>query len=279
MATLLQVGFGSGGMAVLDLLCRDARLTHFTLIEPDAYEAHNAARHYFPPSMAGRPKIELAAEHVRRFRPDAELALFPVDLMDADRAAVIAEAFAACDLAVCAVDREPPKFFFNDLCLRFRKAWTLGEVLSGGIGGWLHLFAPGGACYGCASSALRRTVTVETAPPPDYSHPDGANAETRVPASMASVHAVASWQALATLNILDNPPPAEGWSRLLTFREVPGVFADAMATKPYVWPRVADCPFCGGGGPTPIGEDLDAALELAIDRLAGEADGGPAGDA
>jgi len=60
--------------------------------------------------------------------------------MDPDRAAEIAEAFAACDLAVCAVDREPAKFFFNDLCLRFRKAWTLGEVLSGGIGGWLHLF-------------------------------------------------------------------------------------------------------------------------------------------
>ena len=36
MAHLVQVGAGSGGMPVLDLVCRDPRITRLTLIEPDA---------------------------------------------------------------------------------------------------------------------------------------------------------------------------------------------------------------------------------------------------
>ncbi len=34
MAHLIQVGAGSGGMPVLDMLCRDARIMRVTLIEP-----------------------------------------------------------------------------------------------------------------------------------------------------------------------------------------------------------------------------------------------------
>ncbi len=47
LAHLLQVGAGSGGMPVLDMVCRDARITHVTLIEPDVYKDHNVERHLF----------------------------------------------------------------------------------------------------------------------------------------------------------------------------------------------------------------------------------------
>ena len=60
MTHLLQVGAGSGGMPVLDLLCREARVTHLTLIEPDVYKPHNVERHYFPVSAVGKPKGALA---------------------------------------------------------------------------------------------------------------------------------------------------------------------------------------------------------------------------
>ena len=61
MAHLFQVGAGSGGMPVLDMLCRDPRITRVTLIEPDVYKPHNVERHLFPLSAVGEPKAELAA--------------------------------------------------------------------------------------------------------------------------------------------------------------------------------------------------------------------------
>ena len=58
MAHLLQVGAGSGGMPVLDMLCRDPRITRVTLIEPDVYKPHNVERHLFPLSAVGESKAD-----------------------------------------------------------------------------------------------------------------------------------------------------------------------------------------------------------------------------
>ena len=57
MAHLLQVGAGSGGMPVLDAVCRDPRITRVTLIEPDVYKPHNVERHVFPCSAVGQAKL------------------------------------------------------------------------------------------------------------------------------------------------------------------------------------------------------------------------------
>src|SRR6516165_4397663 len=108
MAHLFQVGAGSGGMPVLDMVCRDARIDRVTLVEPDVYKPHNVQRHLFPLSACGWPKGGLAE---------------------------------------CAADNEPAKYHFDGLMRRHGKPWTLGEVLSGGIGGLVHRFVPGGACY------------------------------------------------------------------------------------------------------------------------------------
>ena len=48
VAHLIQVGAGSGGMPVLDMVCRDPRVTRVTLVEPDVYKSHNVERHLFP---------------------------------------------------------------------------------------------------------------------------------------------------------------------------------------------------------------------------------------
>ena len=54
MAHLVQVGAGSGGMPVLDMVCRDPRITRVTLVEPDVYKPHNVERHLFPLSAVGK---------------------------------------------------------------------------------------------------------------------------------------------------------------------------------------------------------------------------------
>jgi len=174
MAHLFQVGAGSGGMPVLDLVCRDPRVTRVTLVEPDVYKPHNVERHLFPPSAVGERKADLAARWLRERRPDLQVATFLCDLCDPDMQPTLDEVARSADLGVCAADNEPAKYHWDALMRRHSRPWTLGEVLSGGIGGFVHAFVPGGPCYGCVASRLQRDVVVDRAPTPDYSQPGGA---------------------------------------------------------------------------------------------------------
>ena len=65
-------------------------------------------------------------------------------------------------------------------------------ALSGGIGGFVHWFVPGGPCYGCVASHLQRSVTVDEAQAPDYSQPGGPGPGDRPSRpSKASIEAIA----------------------------------------------------------------------------------------
>ncbi len=269
MAHLIQIGAGSGGMPVLDMRCRDRRITCVTLIEPDVYKPHNVERHLFPLAAVGRRKADLAACWLKERRPDLEVHLHIGDLMDRERQTEINQAVASADIGVCAADNEPAKFHWDALMRRHAKPWTLGEVLSRGIGGFVHWFAPGGPCYGCVASHLQRNIVVDASPPPDYANPGGAVAETTIPASMASIHAIASLHALVTLDLLENPNDyAPGFtSLLLTLRRAPGVFEEPFRPYRFRVPRAADCLICRPP-PTPSSvEDLDVALDEALARL------------
>ncbi len=270
MAHVVQVGAGSGGMVVLDLLCRDPRITRITLIEPDVYKPHNAVRHYFPPSSAGRLKAQLAAEWLRSFRPELELHTLECDLLDPARQAEIEAAIGSADVGVCAVDQEPAKYHWDALMRKHCKPWTLGEVLSGGIGGFVHWFTPGldaqSACYGCVASHLQRAIEVEKPAAPDYSQPGGALPETTVPAGKASIHAIASLHALATLSLLHEGKTPGFNTLLLTLEQVPDVFAEAFRTHRLTIPRSPECLICQEAPPLEA-TDLDAALDQALSRL------------
>src|ERR1700704_3882805 len=100
MAHLLQVGAGSGGMPVLDLVCRDPRITGVTLIEPDIYKPHNVERHLFPAAAAGQSKAELARDWLRERRPDLDVEILIHDLCDGAAAAAIERAAAAADIGI-----------------------------------------------------------------------------------------------------------------------------------------------------------------------------------
>lgn len=264
---VLQVGAGSGGIVVLDLVARDPRVTRVTLVEPDVYKPHNVYRHLFPPAAAGRLKADLAAEWVRERRPDIVVETVVADLTDPGRATEFQRIAVSCDVGVCAVDNEAAKYAFDALMRGAGKPWTLGEVLSGGIGGWVHRFAPGGACYGCVAAHLRRTVTEEApAPAPDYSAPGGPVQETTVPASRASIGVIAALHATLTLDVLGGTPPPDFTSLLFTLAAVPGVFDAAYRPYRFAIPKAAACLVCATG-PAPAGEELDVALDQALARL------------
>jgi molybdopterin/thiamine biosynthesis adenylyltransferase len=268
MAHLLQVGAGSGGMPVLDLVCREPAITRVTLIEPDVYKPHNVHRHLFPPSAVDGKKAELASRWLRERRPDLKVALIIGSLLDRTLAGRIDEAAAAADIGVCAADNEPAKHHFDALMRRHGKPWTLGEVLSGGIGGFVHWFTPGGPCYGCVASFLKRSVTTDEAKAPDYSQPGGPAPEVTVPASCASIHFIASLHAHLTLQLLARQHDfAPGFTTLLfTLEQVPGVFAEAYRPHRFSIPRSAEC-LCCGEQTAPPTQDVDKALQDALDRL------------
>jgi molybdopterin/thiamine biosynthesis adenylyltransferase len=266
LAHLVQVGAGSGGMTVLDILCRDPRITQVTLIEPDSYKPHNVVRHQFPLSALGQQKADLAARWLKERRPDLRVELLVCDLLDPAYAEKIAAAVQAGDIGICAADNEPAKFHFDALMRRRHKPWTLGEVLSGGIGGFVHWFNPGGPCYGCVASFLRRSVKTDISKPPDYSAPGGPAPETTIPASRASIQVIASLHAQVTLQLLTqggNYSP--GFTSLLfTLEKVPGVFDEAFRAHRFRIPRSSDCLTCRDAS---LPADLDRALDDALTRL------------
>lgn len=272
---LFQVGAGSGGIVVLDLVARDPRVTRITLVEPDVYKAHNVHRHLFPPPMVGRLKADLAAEWLRERRPELAVETLAADLTDPALLPQFEALAAACDVGVCAVDNEPAKYTFDALMRRASKSWTLGEVLSGGIGGWVHKFTPDGPCYGCVASHLQRTVTEEpAAPAPDYANPGGAVAETTVPASKVSIGVIAGLHAAVTLDLLASggrqvagEPDGEFTSLLFTLARVPGVFDGAYRPYRFRIPKSAACLICSATPAPAAGEDLDVALDQALSRL------------
>jgi molybdopterin/thiamine biosynthesis adenylyltransferase len=273
MAHLFQVGAGSGGMPVLDLLAREPAVTRVTVVEPDVYKSHNVGRHLFPESAVGRLKADLAADWLRERRPDLEVRVLACDLLDPKVQADLGDMVASCDVGVCAADNEPAKYHFDLLMRRAGKPWTLGEVLSGGIGGFVHRFVPGGPCYGCVASHLQRSVTVDNAKAPDYSQPGGPVEEATVPASKASIAAVAGLHAVLTLELLADPAGYDpGFTTLLlTLKRVPGMFEEPFRPFRFRIPRAAECLICRAAespiAPTIASEDLDVALDQALARL------------
>lgn len=269
MAHLFQVGAGSGGMPVLDMVCRDVRITRVTLVEPDVYKPHNVERHLFGRSDVGQPKALLAERWLKERRPDLDVHLLISDVRDPATQRQMHEAAATADVGVCAADNEAAKYHWDALMRQHGKPWTLGEVLSGGIGGFVHWFRAGGPCYGCVASHLQRSVEVEKPSVPDYSNPGAAVAETTVPAGKAAIGTIASLHALVTLDLLANPAGYDpGFtSLLLTLQRVPDVFEEAFRPYRFRVARAADCLICQAR-PTPSSvEELDVALAQALARL------------
>src|SRR5260221_9779064 len=136
-------------MPVLDLLCRDPRITKLTLVEPDIYKPHNVERHLFAPDNIGENKGDLAKTWLKKRRPDLEVRLLDCDLLDPRRQEELERVASEADLGICAADNEIAKYHWDALMRKHGKPWTLGEVLSGGIGGVFFLFFVGGAFFWC----------------------------------------------------------------------------------------------------------------------------------
>jgi len=109
MVKLIQVGAGSGGMPVLDLVCRDPRISDVLLIEPDIFKPHNVCGTSLPAPEWGRPKVKLDAAWLRERCPHVAVRTLAGDLLDPQSAEQLQQEAAQANMGICAADNEPAK--------------------------------------------------------------------------------------------------------------------------------------------------------------------------
>ena len=243
MAHLVQVGLGSGGMSVIDMLVRDMRISKLTLIEPDLLKPHNLLRHLLSADNIGKPKLLSAVKWLNDRNSNLEIISIQAFLQDPEKQEQINCAIKGADFGVCAVDNEEAKYHWCSLMRQHGIPWTLGEVLSGGIGGFVHTFVPGGPCYACACTYLKREGPKDSKDSkPDYSNPSGEVEEARIPASYASIQAIASLHALATMDVLDGKIISSSF--LLPLQKVEGIFSESLKKIVVNITKNESCLFC-----------------------------------
>ena len=266
MAHLVQVGLGSGGMSVIDMLVRDMRISKVTLIEPDILKPHNLPRHLLGSHNVGKTKLLSAVKWLKDRNENLEIIAIEAFLQDPEKQDLINNAIKGADFGVCAVDNEEAKYHWCSLMRQHGIPWTLGEVLSGGIGGFVHTFVPGGPCYACACTYLKREGPKDSKDSkPDYSNPSGEVEEARIPASFASIQTIASLHALATMDLLD--AKISPLSFLLPLQKVEGIFSESLKKIVVNVSKNESCLFCSKAPDAFL--DVDDLLQKKLKELSG----------
>lgn len=203
---------GLGCPASLALASQGVR--HLTLLDPDLVDATNLHRQpWHHPADVGRPKVDSAAERLRRQFP----ALSVEPRRETVHAANAETLFRAHDLVIDATDGVHTKFLLSDASVLTGTPLVYGGVLR--FEGLALRIEPGGPCLRCL---------FET-PPVDVP----TCAEAGVLGSMAGV--VGGLQAL--LAGTPNAAPGEAWLHV-----VDGL---ALAFRRVRVRRRADCEACG----------------------------------
>lgn len=143
-ARVLLVGAGGLGSPAAIYLAA-AGVGHITLVDFDRVELSNLQRQpLYGHGDVGRPKVEAAAEALRRINPLVHVE--PMDLrLTADNAA---EQVAACDLVVDGCDNLAARHAVNRACVALGKPFVYGSIYQ--FEGQIGVFAMTGApCYAC----------------------------------------------------------------------------------------------------------------------------------
>jgi molybdopterin-synthase adenylyltransferase len=151
---VLIVGVGGLGSPA-SLYLAAAGVGTLGLIDGDVVELSNLQRQIVHETCGiGRPKVESAAEKIRRLNPDVAVRPYPERLTAANAADIVAD----YDFVVDATDGFESKFLVNDVCVAENKPFSHGGVQR--FEGQTMTVLPGrSACYRC----------VFEAPPPEGS--------------------------------------------------------------------------------------------------------------
>jgi molybdopterin/thiamine biosynthesis adenylyltransferase/rhodanese-related sulfurtransferase len=218
-AKVLCIGTGGLG-APLGVYLAAAGVGRIGLVDFDTVDLTNLQRQIlFSTSDVGRPKIEAAAERLRRMNPDIQIDTFETRLTSENAL----DLFKDYDLIVDGTDNFPTRYLVNDACVLLGKQNVYGSIFR--FEGQVTVFgAPGGPCYRC----------LYPEPPPPGLVPSCA--EGGVLGVLPGI--VGSIQAAETLKlILGRGEPLIG--RLLLFDAL------AMRFRELKLRKNTECPVCG----------------------------------
>lgn len=166
------VGIGGTGSAVAEQLAR-LGVRRFYLFDPDILTASNITRVYGSfPADVGRRKVDVAAEHLRRIAPDAEVATFAsmITLEETAKELLDADVIFGCtdDNAGRLVVSRAASYLLTPVI-------DCGVLLSSGCGGRLEgidgrvtVLAPGTACLVCRNRINLQRASAEMLTPDEH---------------------------------------------------------------------------------------------------------------
>jgi molybdopterin/thiamine biosynthesis adenylyltransferase/rhodanese-related sulfurtransferase len=228
---VLLVGVGGLGSPVT-LYLAAAGVGKLGVVDFDLVDATNLQRQVLHNlDRVGRPKVESAAETVRRLNPDVEVAAYPERLS----AANALEIMAGYDVVVDGADNFPVRYLMNDASLHLRVPVVHGSIFR--FEGQATVFRPyEGPCYRCLFPE----------PPPPELAPSCAEAGVLgvLPGIIGSLQAVETIKLL--LGIGD---PLVG--RLLTYDSLRQEFHTLQIR------RDPDCPACSDEQRVPVLVEYD----------------------
>lgn len=148
--SVLCVGLGSGGSAIVDQLARSG-IGHFVLWDMDRLESHNVGRHTCTLRDLGRRKVLAVRDHIRAINPAARVDVVHKDVLqcvapgsDLDR--TVAEA----DCVIVGTDNNASRYAVNETAWRHRKTALYGRAFTRASGGdVIQVVPPDMPCYAC----------------------------------------------------------------------------------------------------------------------------------
>jgi molybdopterin-synthase adenylyltransferase len=228
-ARVLVVGAGGLGCPASLALAR-AGVGHLTLVDPDSVDVTNLHRQLWHRTAdVGRPKVESAAEGLRRAFPALRVEA-RAERVDGGNAEAL---FRAHDAVVDATDGTGTKLFLSDVAVATGVPLVYGGVLR--MQGQAMRVEPGGPCLRCVYEEPPTADAVPTC------------AQAGVLGSMAGL--VGASQALLVLERLEGAPRVEGES---TLHVLDGV---ALRSRRVRVRRVPDCEGCARPRPLVFTEE------------------------
>jgi sulfur-carrier protein adenylyltransferase/sulfurtransferase len=143
-AKVLLVGTGGLG-APLGLYLAAAGVGRIGLVDFDTVDYTNLQRQVlFGTSDVGRPKIEVAAGHLRNLNPEIQVDQFETRLTSENALDILRD----YDIVVDGTDNFPTRYLVNDACVLLGKPNVYGSIFR--FEGQITVFGyPGGPCYRC----------------------------------------------------------------------------------------------------------------------------------
>jgi adenylyltransferase/sulfurtransferase len=231
-AKVCLVGVGGLGSSIATQLAAMG-VGHLRLVDRDVVEYSNLHRqHLYDMDSLGRPKVEVAAQKLRKLNPNIEVEPLPLSVNASNALEVVGDA----NVVVDGLDHMAPRYAVNRACVKLGKPYVFGSAIT---------------TMGNASTILpRETPCLECF----YGNLDDSTLPTCAVVGVhpAIVNIIASIEVSETISVLLGEKPSLAGKLLL------GNLRDASFEKIIV-ARAEGCPVCGThpqGEPMPLKEDL-----------------------